>query len=88
MKSINGMNDYLIILQFFKVYVYNQKGEPLSKGQIEKQLQCIVKEAQAKCTLPIGVLSADDRDVWANNYLKLQQGKIEKKHTNSSYILF
>ncbi|CAG8433028.1 6323_t:CDS:2 [Ambispora gerdemannii] len=53
--------------QFYLIEVYDQNGQILSEGDIEKQLNDIIKDLRNMNTeldLPVGVLTADDRDKW------------------------
>ncbi|KAF5291724.1 hypothetical protein FQR65_LT11418 [Abscondita terminalis] len=56
---------------YFKLQLF-ANCKPLSDIQIYEQLQCVVQES-AKKDPPIGVLSADHRDVWAKSYTCLAE---------------
>ncbi|EPQ54332.1 acyltransferase ChoActase/COT/CPT [Gloeophyllum trabeum ATCC 11539] len=57
---------------FYAVEVANQEGDPVPVHDIEARLRSIVKDVQerlrkAEKAVPVGVLSAVDRDTWARN---------------------
>ncbi|KAF5291723.1 hypothetical protein FQR65_LT11417 [Abscondita terminalis] len=54
---------------YFKLQLF-LNGCPLSEKQIYQQLDCIVKKSTIKAP-PIGILSADHRDLWAQIYVDL-----------------
>uniref|UniRef100_T1IJQ1 Choline/carnitine acyltransferase domain-containing protein n=1 Tax=Strigamia maritima TaxID=126957 RepID=T1IJQ1_STRMM len=64
--------------QFFKLEVYAQNNEVLSEKQIESFLRDIVKQSEHRIQ-PIGILTSDSRDIWANVYNKLMKDKANQK---------
>jgi carnitine O-acetyltransferase len=59
--------------QFFKVYVYENNGEIISPGKLLGQLKAVVKASQ-KPTEPVGILTSEHRDTWAEVYSDLVKG--------------
>ncbi|ORX68228.1 choline/Carnitine O-acyltransferase, partial [Linderina pennispora] len=53
--------------QFFALQLIHD-GQLLSAAEIESQLDRIVEQADSSAAVPVGVLTADNRDLWADNY--------------------
>ncbi|KAJ2782835.1 Carnitine O-acetyltransferase mitochondrial [Coemansia javaensis] len=58
--------------QFFALPLVRD-GQLLSAAEIESQLDQIVRDADSSAAVPVGVLTADNRDAWADNYQLLAQ---------------
>ncbi|KAJ2437950.1 Carnitine O-acetyltransferase mitochondrial, partial [Coemansia sp. RSA 2424] len=52
-------------------------GQLLSAAEIEAQLDRIVAQADSGAAVPVGVLTSDNRDVWADNYGALRDAAPE-----------
>ncbi|CAG0889904.1 unnamed protein product [Cyprideis torosa] len=52
---------------FFRVEVYGENRQPLSHMQLYDQLLQVVAQSREK-TLPLGVLTSDERSRWGQNY--------------------
>ena len=55
----------------YAIEVLAADGSPLAPSEIEKKLHAIVvdvesRRARGECAVPIGVLTTDDRDRWAD----------------------
>jgi carnitine O-acetyltransferase len=76
---------------FFKVPVYDVNNEPLCENQLFEQIQiCLNEAAKVKNPLKIGVLTSDNRDIWAKAYLELtksDQNKISLRDIQQSLFL-
>ncbi|KAJ2504620.1 Carnitine O-acetyltransferase mitochondrial [Coemansia sp. RSA 2052] len=62
-------NDTVVVMrnaQFFTIRLV-QGGIPLSQPEIEHVLDRIVAHADANAAVPVGLLTADNRDSWAEN---------------------
>ncbi|KAF5291721.1 hypothetical protein FQR65_LT11415 [Abscondita terminalis] len=71
---------------YFKLQLF-LNGCPLSEKQIYQQLDCIVKKSTIKAP-PIGILSADHRDLWAQAYVHLAElNSSSVKDINESLFL-
>ena len=53
--------------------VYRANGELIDENQILSNLLEIVRQSPHK-TEPVGVLTTENRNVWASAYLKLKRG--------------
>lgn len=60
--------------QFFKLETYYTDGQPLTVDDLYDNLLSIVEESIDRDT-PVGVLSSENRDVWAQCYQILEEGK-------------
>jgi len=60
-------------LQFFKVSVLDNYDKILSPGKILAQLKTVVKASQ-KPVEPVGILTSEHRDTWAEVYRDLVKG--------------
>ncbi|CAH1785909.1 unnamed protein product, partial [Owenia fusiformis] len=63
---------------FFKMDLYGHDWKPLNMEQLFKQLQLIVERSQKRC-LPLGILTAENRNTWAKAYNRLMRDKENKK---------
>ncbi|KAJ2800401.1 Carnitine O-acetyltransferase mitochondrial [Coemansia helicoidea] len=76
-------NEHIAVVrngQFFAVPLVHG-GELLSAAEIEAQLDRIVEQADSTTAVPVGVLTADNRDHWADNYPLLAQAAPENAAT-------
>ncbi|KAB0797511.1 hypothetical protein PPYR_08504 [Photinus pyralis] len=84
----NRNSKHIIIMHknhFFRLNVlHNDK--PLSQKQIFDHLKCVITQSSEK-TVPIGVLTSDDRDNWTKFYEDLCTGN-EKSLTDVQQSLF
>jgi len=53
--------------------IYRENGELIDEAQIFSNLLEIVRNSSYKIE-PIGILTTENRNVWASAYLKLQKG--------------
>jgi carnitine O-acetyltransferase len=60
-------------LQFFKIHVYDNRGEIISSGKLLEQLKAVV-EASPKPAEAVGILTSEHRDTWAEVYSELVKG--------------
>lgn len=58
--------------QFFSLSLVHN-GQLLSAAEIESQLDKIVEQADSSAAVPVGVLTSDNRDLWADNYKLLSE---------------
>ncbi|KAJ2742056.1 Carnitine O-acetyltransferase mitochondrial [Coemansia sp. BCRC 34301] len=66
-------NDTVVVMrnaQFFLLPLV-QDGEPLTQVEIELVLDRIVAQADASAAVPVGLLTADNRDSWTENRQRL-----------------
>ncbi|GBE88380.1 hypothetical protein SCP_1301950 [Sparassis crispa] len=61
---------------FYVLEVLDESFQPIRPGEIESKLRAIVADvedrlARGERAVPVGVLSADDRDIWAENLCHL-----------------
>ncbi|XP_049547857.1 carnitine O-acetyltransferase-like [Anopheles darlingi] len=57
--------------RYYRLDVINASGVIVSEGQILAQLQRIAKESASSSSPPVGILTANHRDSWAEAYEKL-----------------
>ncbi|KAJ2163094.1 Carnitine O-acetyltransferase mitochondrial [Coemansia sp. RSA 552] len=70
-----GSHEYIVVArnnQFFTLEL-EHGGQLLSAAEIESQLKGIVARADSSAAVPVGVLTSDNRDLWADNYQQLLQ---------------
>ncbi|KAJ2692346.1 Carnitine O-acetyltransferase mitochondrial, partial [Coemansia spiralis] len=76
-------NEHIAVVrnnQFFALPLVHG-GELLSAAEIEAQLDRIVRQADSGAAVPVGVLTSDNRDQWADNYQLLEQAAPENAAT-------
>ncbi|KAJ1837981.1 Carnitine O-acetyltransferase mitochondrial, partial [Coemansia sp. RSA 486] len=66
--------------QFFIVQMVHN-GQLLTAAEIESQLDRIVAEADSSAAVPVGVMTSDNRDLWADNYKLLRDAAPENAAT-------
>ena len=66
----------LILLQFFKMPVFSPEGNALPESQLLGNLKYILQLSDriGQAGPPIGLLSSDNRDNWADSYRILLEG--------------
>ncbi|KAJ2877918.1 Carnitine O-acetyltransferase mitochondrial, partial [Coemansia aciculifera] len=67
-------NEHIAVVrnnQFFALPLVHN-GQLLSAAEIEAQLDRIVEQADSSAAVPVGVLTSDNRDLWADNYQLLR----------------
>lgn len=70
--------------QFYEVNVHNEKGEPLHKDDIKILLENVVRQSDSGSNVaPVGLLTADHRDKWADVRARLLESNINKKSLHS-----
>ncbi|EGT58058.1 hypothetical protein CAEBREN_12488 [Caenorhabditis brenneri] len=57
----------------FRVQILDNNDQPLSVSAITQQLQKVVAESQTPNPHPVGIVSSDGRDKWANVYTTLKK---------------
>lgn len=71
------MSSFCIInlywLQFYKLDIYNDDKTVLPVEDIYDNLLAIVENSLEK-EIPVGILTSENRDTWAECYQKLEQG--------------
>ncbi|KAJ3340491.1 Carnitine O-acetyltransferase mitochondrial [Gonapodya sp. JEL0774] len=70
-----AQHEFIVVIrnnQFFKVPTVGTDGKELSAAELEIQLQRVVELAGSKKGPAVGVLVADNRDVWTKNYEALR----------------
>ncbi|KAJ1729461.1 Carnitine O-acetyltransferase mitochondrial, partial [Coemansia biformis] len=76
-------NEHIAVVrnsQFFVLPLVHG-GQLLSAAEIEGQLDRIVRQADSGAAVPVGVLTSDGRDQWADNYRLLLQAAPENAAT-------
>ncbi|KHJ94411.1 hypothetical protein OESDEN_05661 [Oesophagostomum dentatum] len=56
----------------FKMPVLNSAGQPLSVSALKNLLQEVIRKSPEKQAHPVGIVSSDKRDRWAEIYLQLE----------------
>ncbi|KAJ2608217.1 Carnitine O-acetyltransferase mitochondrial [Coemansia sp. RSA 1804] len=77
--------------QFFDLQLVHD-GQLLSAAEIESQLDRIVEVADSDAAVPVGILTSDNRDLWADNYKLLSEAspknaEILEKIQSSAFLL-
>ncbi|KAJ1734390.1 Carnitine O-acetyltransferase mitochondrial [Coemansia sp. Benny D160-2] len=77
--------------QFFDLQLVHD-GQLLSAAEIESQLDRIVEVADSDTAVPVGILTSDNRDLWADNYKLLSEAspknaEILEKIQSSAFLL-
>ncbi|KAJ2761282.1 Carnitine O-acetyltransferase mitochondrial [Coemansia sp. BCRC 34490] len=77
--------------QFFDLQLFHD-GQLLSAAEIESQLDRIVEVADSDAAVPVGILTSDNRDLWADNYKLLSEAspknaEILEKIQSSAFLL-
>ncbi|KAJ2852726.1 Carnitine O-acetyltransferase mitochondrial [Coemansia brasiliensis] len=77
--------------QFFNLDLVHN-GQLLSAAEIEQQLDRIVERADSTAAVPVGILTADNRDLWSENYQQLieaspQNAQTLEKLQSSAFVL-
>lgn len=89
-------NLHIFLRQFFKLYTGFESGNTLTVEDLYDNLLAIVEESLEK-TVPVGILSAENRDTWADCYQILEKGiannfkmmlKIFWLYSNGTYFGF
>ncbi|XP_069194964.1 carnitine O-acetyltransferase isoform X1 [Procambarus clarkii] len=62
---------------FFKIDVYGRDGKPLNVKQLVQQLRNVV-ERSTHPTVPVGILTTQNRNVWGKAYKQLRKDKINR----------
>ncbi|XP_050691120.1 carnitine O-acetyltransferase-like isoform X3 [Eriocheir sinensis] len=62
---------------FFKIDVYGKHGKPLNVRQLVHQLRNVV-ERSTHPTVPVGILTTQNRNVWGKAYKQLRKDKVNK----------
>ncbi|XP_042207020.1 carnitine O-acetyltransferase-like isoform X2 [Homarus americanus] len=62
---------------FFKIDVYGKEGKPLNVKQLVYQLRNVV-ERSTHPTVPIGILTSQNRNVWGKAYKQLRKDKTNR----------
>ncbi|MPC28469.1 Carnitine O-acetyltransferase [Portunus trituberculatus] len=62
---------------FFKIDVYGKHGKPLNVRQLVHQLRNVV-ERSTHPTVPVGILTTQNRNVWGKAYKMLRKDKVNK----------
>ncbi|KAJ2382388.1 Carnitine O-acetyltransferase mitochondrial, partial [Coemansia sp. RSA 2611] len=78
-----GANQHITVArnnQFFTLELVHD-GQLLSAAEIESQLDRIVERADSSAAVPVGVLTSDNRDMWADNYQLLAQASPQNAQT-------
>ncbi|KAJ2123491.1 Carnitine O-acetyltransferase mitochondrial [Coemansia sp. RSA 720] len=78
-----GANQHITVArnnQFFTLELVHD-GQLLSAAEIESQLDRIVERADSTAAVPVGVLTSDNRDLWADNYELLAQASPQNAQT-------
>lgn len=73
-------NQCLFLSQFFKLHTCYKGGNTLTIEDLYDNLLAIV-EASLEKTIPVGILSAENRDTWAECYQILQKGIAYNSYT-------
>lgn len=76
-------------MQFYKVDIFNSENKPLSEKQILGQLEAVMDKS-SHLIEPIGILTTQHRDKWANAYADLTVGKLCLLHDSqgeNTYII-
>jgi Choline/Carnitine o-acyltransferase. len=60
-------------LQFFKIHVFDSRGEIISSSKLLEHLKKVV-EASQKPAEAVGILTSEHRDTWAEVYSELVKG--------------
>ncbi|KAJ2001141.1 Carnitine O-acetyltransferase mitochondrial [Coemansia thaxteri] len=65
-----AQNEHIVVARNNHFYALPlvHAGQLLSAAEIERQLDRIVDEADSSAAVPVGVLTSDNRDTWADNY--------------------
>jgi hypothetical protein len=58
----------------FSVDVYNIRGQRLSVRQIQQQLSKVLAMSEGESGPGVGIMTAGDREPWAETYNKLMKG--------------
>ena len=62
-------------MQFFKLDIYEPgTRNVLSEGELVHQLKHIVNDSRFEDDLSVGILTCEDRNVWAQGYKRLTRG--------------
>lgn len=64
---------------FFAVDVYGKDQRPLNVDQIYSQLQSVMEQSQ-ETGVPVGILTTEHRDTWAQAYSALTKSKTNRDH--------
>ncbi|KAJ2725477.1 Carnitine O-acetyltransferase mitochondrial [Coemansia sp. Benny D115] len=78
-----AQNEHIAVVrnnQFFVVPLVHD-GQLLSAAEIESQLDRIVAAADSTAAVPVGVMTSDNRDLWAANYQLLRDAAPENAAT-------
>lgn len=66
--------------QFYRLEVYDSQGNPLPVSSLFHSLKQIVSDSETyKDEPPIGVLTTENRDIWAENYEHIRSDNLNKK---------
>ncbi|XP_073822744.1 carnitine O-Acetyl-Transferase isoform X2 [Musca autumnalis] len=71
----NPKSQHVVVIyknHFYKLPVYNNHGRILNAKILSEQLKRIT-ETEKSCGVPLGILSTDQRDNWAQSYLELSK---------------
>ncbi|KAK0402836.1 hypothetical protein QR680_016565 [Steinernema hermaphroditum] len=83
-KDLSPPSEHIIVMRnghIFKVPVYDNGGEMLSLDQLKNLIEnFVVPHSEAHCRHPIGIVSSEDRDVWAKVYENLQENNLANLH--------
>ena len=64
-------------LQFFKLITHYDDGHPLTIEDLYDNLLAIVESSTEK-SIPVGVLTSENRDIWAQSYQILEEGEFSR----------
>uniref|UniRef100_A0A1W7RAU9 Carnitine O-acetyltransferase n=1 Tax=Hadrurus spadix TaxID=141984 RepID=A0A1W7RAU9_9SCOR len=68
--------------RFFRLNVFDDDGNPLTKNQLLQQLQFVVLQSQTEAP-PVGVLTTNYREVWADVYNRLCEDETNRTNVET-----